>query len=118
MTLLLNLLLPVIYLVIGYITYTFYKKSQDKKITLVKGAAAILLSYTVYATVQPSYIPKTEVKPLPKVTEEVVKELTVQDRLLKPATKEQSKANVESLLTAKDSINKILEDSKTKENNQ
>ena len=116
MTLLLNLLLPLVLLVVAYITYAFYKKSDDKKITIVKGIAAALFSYMIYVTVQPSYIPKAEVKPFPKVAQEVVKDLTVQDRLLKPSNKEQSKANVDSLLTAKDSVNKILEDNKTKEN--
>jgi hypothetical protein len=106
--------LPLGLLLIGYITYLFVKGSKNKPVTAMKGALVMLVFSLVYSMIQPSYIPKTEVKALPKVPEALVKDIPVENRLLSPMQKEERQERVEALLTNKDEVKDIL--NKTKEN--
>lgn len=112
MTVLLNLILPLGVLVIGYITYLFYQRSENKVVTTSKGVVVMVAFYLLYSMLQPSYIPKTEVKPLPKVPEVLVKDVTVENRLLSPMNKEKRQERVDSLLTNKGEVKDILDKSK------
>lgn len=116
MTLLLNLLLPISILLVGLVTYFFYKRSGNKLLTAGKGVVVGLFVYALYTLVQPSYIPKVGVKDLPRLPAEQVQEIPVEDRLSKPLSKEDSRKRVDEMLTAKDDIKEVLKKSKEKTN--
>lgn len=84
MVLLLNLLLPVWIVILGSLAYRL------KKIWPV---VVMLVGLFVYTAALPSYMPKGEIKRTQPPAFEY-KELTVQDRLSKPPTKEESEASL------------------------
>lgn len=74
MVVLLNIFVPVVVIALLYIAYKF------KKLWPVLAAVAVLV---IYPKIQPSYIPKGTVKPLPVAETQIVDKPFV-DRVIKP----------------------------------
>lgn len=106
MTALLNLALPAALLLIALMTARRARNSRHKGSTWLKGALLAVLVSIVYATLQPSYLPKTSVPPLPPVPLDN-KTTELHDRLRKPMPEEQRQEHFEQTFDVMERVRQI-----------
>lgn len=108
MTLLLNFVLPllvVICITIGW-GYSKYYKSKPKGILI--GLAWFAMLFFIYSKIQPSYLPKGKVPVMSEPIFETSSDISIEDRVLKPALNEKEREErLDNLLTFKKEVKQI-----------
>lgn len=110
MTLLLNIIPTIIFMVGAFVGYRQFKRGKFKSVAIT--AIVTTVVFLVYQQIQPSYIPKAGVKSLPLLPIEQTTLPKVEDNLLKPemSTDERKEHFDKEVLTYDEDIKKILEE--------
>lgn len=104
---LLNLALPAALLLVVLVTLFVARNSQKKPTVWITGFAVAAVIGIVYATLQPSYLPKSTVPAMSRVPLEHKPQAEIQDRLLKPMAEEERNRHFEQTFDAMDRVRAI-----------
>lgn len=104
---LLNLALPAALLLVLLATLYIARNSRQKTTVWITGAAIGTVLGIVYATLQPSYIPKSSVPPMSRVPLVQDNQAERQDRLLKPMPEAERNAHFEKTFDVMERVRAI-----------